>query len=222
MKSGFPGSTNDKTGVRYDGYIHRMRTEPLFTGYEYPLHDSQGRPTTGRGAYAICDGGYHQWKVSQGPAPTAPTIQELSFSNVVVENRKDSECTIARLRSRMRCLRMPFLCKDQSQIDDTVHTAAIIHNMLLQSDGLAQRFDDVDPSFHWHDIETGDVDVEEGWRAVRHYGDVVGPMDDYGGVGLRLERTVGAELETGYYSFREKLVQHVHFMSRNGLLQHHH
>jgi len=126
------------------------------------------------------------------------------------------------LRSRMRCLRMPFLCRKQNQIDATVHTAAIIHNMLLQNDGLAQRFDDIDESFNWHDVEADVEDPEDGWRAVHHNGDVVGPMDDYGGVGLRMDRTVGAELEAGYFSFREKLVQHVHFLSRNGRLQHNH
>jgi hypothetical protein len=35
--AGFPGATNDKTGVRYDSYVARMRTDPLFTEYEYPL-----------------------------------------------------------------------------------------------------------------------------------------------------------------------------------------
>ena len=89
-KSGFPGCINDKTGVRYDAYIAKMRTDPVFTGYEFPLYDSQGRSITARGAYAIVDGGYHQWKVSQGPAPEAHSLQERALSKVVVENRKDS------------------------------------------------------------------------------------------------------------------------------------
>ena len=110
---GFPGSINDKTGVRYDAYISRLRSDPLFTEYEYPLYDYQGRSIRGKGAWSIVDGGYHQWKVSQGPAPDAPTLQERSFSRVVVENRKDSEDTIGRLRGRMRILRMPFLCKQR-------------------------------------------------------------------------------------------------------------
>ena len=56
ISAGFPGSTNDKTGVRYDAYIQRLRSDPLFTNYEYPLYDSQGRTITGKGAWAIVVG----------------------------------------------------------------------------------------------------------------------------------------------------------------------
>ena len=92
--------------------------------------------------------------------------------------------------------------------------------MLLKSDGLAQKFDDVDPNFYLNDVE--DDGAEEGWRPVQNEGVVVGPMDDYVGQGLQMQRSVGAEREAGYASFREKLVHHVYFLSRNGMLQHNH
>ena len=63
-----------------------------------------------------------------------------------------------------------------------------------------------------------DEDAEDGWRPVQNDGMVVGPMDDYLGEGLQLQRTVGAEIEPGYTSFREKLVQNAHYMRFNGLL----
>ena len=225
---GFPGAVNDKMGVRYDAYIERLRTDPLFTNYEYPLYDSQGNVTMNRGAWAIVDSGYHQWKVSQAPAPYAPSLAERSLSKIIVENRKDSEVTIGRMRSRFRVLRMPFLCKTMEQIDATVHTAAIVHNMLLEHDGLAARFDDVDAGFELNDVNANaddDVDgeAEDGWRPVHHHnGDIVGPMDDFGGRGIQLQRAFGAEKERGYDSFREKLVQHAHFMYRNRAMQHNH
>jgi hypothetical protein len=199
-----------------------LRSDPLFTQYEYPLYDSQGRTIKGKGAWAIVDGGYHQWTVSQGPAPDAPNIPERSFSRVVVENRKDSEDTIGRMRGRMRILRMPFLCKHREDVDAVVHTTAIVHNMLLQHDGFASKFDDIDPGFFLNDVEAQEDDNEPGWRPVRHNGLIVGAMEDYTGVGLRLQRCVGAEKESGYDSFREKLVHHVHFMRTNGWLQHNH
>lgn len=198
-----------------------MRSDPLFLNYEYPLYDSQGNSITGRGAWAIVDGGYHRWCVSQGPAPDAPTMQELSFSKVIVENRKDSEYTIGRMRGRMRILRMPFLCKQRENIDAVVHTTAIVHNMLLQSDGYASKFDDVDPTFYANDVDQDEY-AEDGWRPVQNDGMIVGPMDDYVGQGLPLHRTVGAETERGYASFREKLMHHVHFVYRNRMLQHNH
>ncbi len=211
--------------MRYDSYIQRLRSDPLFLNYEYPLYDSQGRSSIARGAWAIVDGGYHRWKVSQGPAPDAPTMQERSFSKVVVENRKDSEDTIGRVRGRMRILRMPFLCAKREDIDAVVHSSAIVHNMLLQKDGYSSKFDDVDPTFYANDVEQDEYN-EDGWRPVESVvlsnGMVVGPMDDYEGQGLQMQRTVGAETEPGYALFREKLVHHVHYISRNGLLQHNH
>ncbi len=159
--------------------------------------------------------------MSQGPAPEAPTLQERSFSKVVVENRKDSEDTIGRLRGRMRILRMPFLCKHKEDIDSVVHTTAIVHNMLLAHDGFAQKFDDIDPGYFGNDVEEQEDD-EPGWRPVHYNGVAVGAMDDYMGQGLRMHRIVGAEMEAGYQSFRQKLVHHVHFMRTNGLLQHNH
>ena len=93
--------------------------------------------------------------------------------------------------------------------------------MLLQHDGFAQKFDDIDPAFYGNDV-ADDGDAEIGWRPVRNNGIIVGAMEDYAGQGLQLQRCVGAEMEQGYRSFREKLVCHVHFMSCNGLLQHNH
>jgi hypothetical protein len=116
---------------------------------------------------------------------------------------------------------MPFLCKHREDIDAVVHTTAIVHNMLLQRDGFASKHDDVDPGFYLNDVVQDD-DAEEGWRPVQVPGMVVGPMDDYVGQGMQLQRSVGAEREAGYASFREKLLHHVHFMARNGMLQHNH
>jgi hypothetical protein len=148
-------------------------------------------------------------------------MQERSFSKVIVENRKDSEDAIGRLRGRMRILRIPFLCKHKEDIDSVVHTAAIVHNKLLEHDGFAQKFDDIDPGYFVNDVEAQEDD-EPGWRPVRNNGVVVGAMDDYLGQGLRLQRCVGAEREVGYQSFREKLAIHAHFMRTNSLLQHNH
>ena len=92
----------------------------------------------------------------------------------------------------MRILRMPFLCQHKEDIDSVVHTAAIVHNKLLEHDGFAQKFDDIDPSYFANDVEAQEDD-EPGWRPVRNHGIcfngvVVGAMDDYTGQGLQLQR----------------------------------
>lgn len=50
------GTRNDKTVVLYDGFVHRLRNEDLFTKYQYTL---AGEEWTG--AWLLCDGGYHKW-----------------------------------------------------------------------------------------------------------------------------------------------------------------
>jgi hypothetical protein len=108
-----------------------------------------------------------------------------------------------------------------TDIDAVVHTTAILHNMLLLHDGFASKFDDIDPGFYGNDVVENEY-AEVGWRPVRNNGVVVGALEDNVGQGLRLQRCVGAEIEAGYSSFRQKLVQHAHFMRHNGLLQHNH
>ena len=51
--------------------------------------------------------------------------------------RKDVECCFGRLKKRFRILRLPFLFVYEAQIHDTFKTAAILHNWLLDLDGLS-------------------------------------------------------------------------------------
>ena len=55
-----PGARNDKTIVRYDEFVTRLRTEHEFTQFEYTLKDDDKNDVKCRGAYVIADGGYHR------------------------------------------------------------------------------------------------------------------------------------------------------------------
>ena len=57
VSDGFPGATNDKTVVRFDPGITALREDKLFTEFQYYLRGSGLM----KGAYSICDGGYHRW-----------------------------------------------------------------------------------------------------------------------------------------------------------------
>ena len=59
---GFEGSKNDKTISRYDEFITKVRSDDLFKNAEWPLRTASGTQRR-RGAYLICDGGYHKWYV---------------------------------------------------------------------------------------------------------------------------------------------------------------
>ena len=54
---GFPGTINDKTIVRADRHVARVREEDLYTNFEYSLYDVHGQSWAHKGAYLLCDGG---------------------------------------------------------------------------------------------------------------------------------------------------------------------
>ena len=50
--------------------------------------------------------------------------------------RKDAACVFGILKRRFRVLKIPSLMSTPAQLDDIVRSCAILHNMLLQYDGL--------------------------------------------------------------------------------------
>ncbi|CAN0398040.1 unnamed protein product, partial [Discosporangium mesarthrocarpum] len=58
--AGFAGATNDKTIVRYDPWVDRVKTHEAYTQMEYMLVGSERREFTEKGAYLMVDGSYHQ------------------------------------------------------------------------------------------------------------------------------------------------------------------
>jgi hypothetical protein len=91
-----------------------------------------------RGVHAINDGGYHRWpETLDGPKPDDATTLVLGqFGKLSEAMRNDSECTFGIGKKRFRILRLPLLVSKKSSVDNIFRTCAILHNMLLQYDGL--------------------------------------------------------------------------------------
>lgn len=64
VTAGFQGSFNDKTIVRYDAGVQRVKTDPFFTRMEYSVRIGAGNEASSykriTGAYIAVDGGYHK------------------------------------------------------------------------------------------------------------------------------------------------------------------
>ena len=82
-----PGSINDKTAVRYDPHLVRVRNG-LYQNFRYTLR-GQARV----GGYLIADGGYHKWKCLQCPQPHDSCPFMKTWSVLLESIRKDVECT---------------------------------------------------------------------------------------------------------------------------------
>ena len=61
---GFPGTKNDKTIVKYDDFVTKVRTGELYGDTPFWLCCEDGTYKMHRGLYLIVDGGYHRWRVS--------------------------------------------------------------------------------------------------------------------------------------------------------------
>lgn len=57
---GFTGSTNDKTIIRFDGAVTKIRTDPIYTDRTYKLYRRDGTPFETKGCYLLVDNGYHK------------------------------------------------------------------------------------------------------------------------------------------------------------------
>jgi hypothetical protein len=71
--------------------------------------------------------------------------QQRLWSEWLESTRKDVECCFGILKSRFRILCQGLLFQTQEGIDSVFYTCCILHNMLLQFDGLDSRWEqDVD------------------------------------------------------------------------------
>jgi hypothetical protein len=131
------GSRNDKTIVRDDVFVQRLRTDPLFLNMEFTLMDSDGNTTTVKGAYSLCDGGYHQWRETICGFKTWLDRTEKLFGQQCESVRKDIERVFGILKQRFRVLRVPMLWQDKPVCARVFRVCSILRNWLLDHDGHA-------------------------------------------------------------------------------------
>ena len=60
---GFAGSCNDITISKADFFVAQLKENPVYTDMEFEMHTEDGNAFMERGAYAITDGGYINWRV---------------------------------------------------------------------------------------------------------------------------------------------------------------
>ena len=111
-----PGNRNDKTIVKYDAFIDKLRTEDLYKTFKFKLWNEKGELVTHHGCYVVCDGGYHQWRVSINGFKHGTTYAERALSKRMESIRKDIECVFGRLKRRFAILRLPMQYKKKSRV----------------------------------------------------------------------------------------------------------
>ena len=97
------------------------------------------------GVYFICDGGYHKWHCMIPPFKHAGPTKRVMWSEWVESTRKDVECCFGILKCRWRILKDAIMLQSQALIDTVFFGCCILHNLILEFDGLDTRWEnDVD------------------------------------------------------------------------------
>ena len=204
---GHPGARNDKTIVKFDGFIQALHDRQRYAECTFSTVGADGNVVQHTGLYLIVDGGYHRWRVLQCPYKHTSDRARQQFSSNLESQRKDIECTFGILKGRFRILKSPIRFHKKSEIDNVVFTCAVLHNMLLEYDYGHVDFGDNSPYLG----EEGQFDEEDIGMRMGDMRDIriVRSLDTSGMGGVYAQYIdTSRETERGWQELREHLVAH--------------
>ena len=218
---GHPGCRNDKTIVKFDGFVTAIHDGDLYSEVPYTLVGDDGTVRTEKGLYLIVDGGYHKWKCLQCPMKHTSLPKDALWSKWVESVRKDVECVFGILKGRFRCLKLPIYYHDKETIDSMFFSCCIIHNMLLTLDGYDRRWES---DVNWAG-QAGDHDREDMVTIFKNHSfraRASSPTTDFSLQGIDavinqyaiVHSDVEEEIEATHDTLRRKLIDHFCFFYR--------
>ena len=86
---GHPGCRNDKTVVKFDGFVTLIHDRGPYSDVEFDIKKYDGTITKGKGLYLIVDGGYQKWRCLQCPLKHTSIPKGALWSKCVESVRKE-------------------------------------------------------------------------------------------------------------------------------------
>lgn len=215
----FMGRFNDKTKVRYDEYVRRLR-EGRYEGFTYKVYAADGSQVRCVTPYLICDNGYHRWKNLMPPYKTTSNVSLAVWSKHLESTRKDVERTFGCVKKRFRIVKVPLLFQDAKFINDIFVTCLVLHNKLLTFD---QQFDQ--RGGHFRNLTAGGVGNRRRTVLVNNVRRLLQASDDFSSVGDEVVGTVVGEddvvvqVDSGFEQKRRQLATHLYYLFRNRRLK---
>ena len=153
---------NDKISVKFNDFVSAMKKKEIYKNVSFTvLTDEHGSKLTLSSVYLIADGGYLDWECLMSAYPYDSERIKYKFTDWIASVRKDVECFFGILKARFRYFKNPICLHDQKDIDNAFVTACIIHNMILDYDGLNSLWE---TDVNWKNIdprEDRDVDMPD-------------------------------------------------------------
>ena len=142
---GHPARWNDKSLVKFDPFVMGLRRGTTLQDLTFELCDCDDDDNVTkvkcRGAWLLVDNGCHQWSVTIPPIKTTTLRTEIRFSQWLESMRKDVECTFGMLKGRWRVLKAGICLFKLKDADRIWKTCCALHNMLLEADGLDDKWE---------------------------------------------------------------------------------
>ena len=134
------GTMSDKSLVKVDDFSMGLVRKPMFTEYEYEVKRKDGggciHVERVKGVYSSCDGGYPKWPTLIASLKTPLTRAEKIYTKRQESQRKRIECIFGLVKKRTRILRNGLPYSSIHACDNIMRASCILHNMLLECDGL--------------------------------------------------------------------------------------
>jgi hypothetical protein len=113
-----------------------------------------------KGVYVIVDNGYLQWSCTVPLFTVTSNMDEICWSKWLESMQKDGECTFGILKGRWRILKLGIRIQGVDVVDNIWLTCCVMHNWLLEIDGLNAEWSEVSmPVSDWEG-DLGDCDFE--------------------------------------------------------------
>ena len=142
---GHPARYNDQTLIQFDEFVGKLRKgtyDNLSNFYLYDYNEfGDVVEVEYKGCWLVVDNGYLKWSITIPPSKGSEFRTEIRFSEWLESMRKDVECCFGILKGRWRILRYGIRLWGTTNCDNIWLTCCALHNMLLEVDGLAKKWD---------------------------------------------------------------------------------
>lgn len=227
---GFYGSVSDKSIVKFDGAMMAMK-KGMYDESKYELYDKDGKLYSAKGAYNLCDNGYHKWSTMMEPSKRPADDDDYNWTEMLESLRKDVEKLFGELKQEFAILKYGSRFNSLTLMDDIFLTCCAIHNQRKKLAGL-------DEMWNLDIIEKGDKDLCQESASVfrrlsEHYRLQAIPDEDNGAMGggenlvLPFDDNIAEEHDTTHDDVKGSLIMHfkkayekneIYWATKNGLL----
>lgn len=211
-------TTSDKTIVKFDGFIRKVKHDDFYVSVEFKLQVDENKWIIERGLYLLVDGGYHKWRIMQCPYKFCCEIEKTRWSELAESMRKDVECSFGILKKRYQFLKTGITWHYKSDSDNVVFSCVILHNMSHEFDGYDKRWEaEIENT---HNDEEEQVCLDKIRRRVLRtvtnnadysYSDMLNSHFNNISFANEMEEVVQFEISTEHETLRNKLINHLNY-----------